>query len=135
MENKDKITPIDIMHAQFDGAFRGYNQKQVDDFLDKLVVDYEQVIQENVTLKKENEKLREEFEKMHSLEQTMQKAMVTAQKTSENLIEGTKKEVEELKRKKDSFVLEFKNSLKTMLEYLEKIDIRLDKNIEDNSMN
>jgi|GEM_PF-5701912 len=132
MENRDRITPIDIEHIQFDTGFRGYNEKQVDEFLDKLTADYEDVVRENALLKKEIEKLKEESGKIQQMEENIKKTMFDAQKVSENLKEESQKEIYELKRKKDAFILEFKNMLITTIDYLEKMENKLDKIAEDN---
>lgn len=135
MENNDHITPVDILHVKFDHSFRGYNQNQVDEFLDKLSADYEELAREAAVLKKENEALKEQMQEVHSMEQTMQKAMITAQKASENLIESTRTQVQDLKRKKDAFIMEFKNMLKTTLEYVEKMETKLDRHVEEELIN
>lgn len=132
MENRDRITPIDIEHVQFDTTFKGYNEKQVDEFLDKLTADYEDVVRENALLKKEIEKIKEESGKIQQMEEKIKTTMFEARKASENLKEESQKEIQELKRKKDAFILEFKNMLITTIDYLEKMENKLDKIAEDN---
>jgi len=45
-----RITPMDIEQQEFSRSFRGYNEEEVDDFLDKIVKDYEELINENIRL-------------------------------------------------------------------------------------
>ncbi|MBQ3336893.1 MAG: DivIVA domain-containing protein [Selenomonadaceae bacterium] len=45
------LTPMDIHDHQFKKAFRGYNENEVDDFLDKVVADFERLISDNERLK------------------------------------------------------------------------------------
>ncbi|MBO5561831.1 MAG: DivIVA domain-containing protein, partial [Firmicutes bacterium] len=44
------ITPNDIENLQFKKTPLGYSTEEVDEFLDKLVVDYEKVFKDNVKL-------------------------------------------------------------------------------------
>ena len=50
------LRPIDIQTKEFEHKIKGYNPDQVDDFLDKVIHDYEILIKENQSLK---EKLEE----------------------------------------------------------------------------
>lgn len=45
------LTPLDIQNAVFHRSFRGYNEAEVDDFLDRVVAEYEQLYRENLALK------------------------------------------------------------------------------------
>lgn len=45
------LTPLDIQSAVFHRTFRGYSEAEVDDFLDRVVVEYEQLYRENLALK------------------------------------------------------------------------------------
>jgi cell division initiation protein len=45
------LTPLDIQNAAFHRSFRGYNEKEVDEFLDRLVIEYEHMYRENLELK------------------------------------------------------------------------------------
>jgi cell division initiation protein len=45
------LTPLDIQNAVFRRSWRGYNEAEVDEFLDRLVVEYEQLHRENLALK------------------------------------------------------------------------------------
>jgi cell division initiation protein len=42
---------LDIQSAVFHRTFRGYSEAEVDDFLDRVVVEYEQLYRENLALK------------------------------------------------------------------------------------
>lgn len=57
MENI-KLTGKDILEKKFKTGMRGYNQEEVDEFLDIVIQDYEQFQQEIDRLKQENERLR-----------------------------------------------------------------------------
>ena len=38
------ITPQDITDKEFSRKFRGYDQEEVDEFLDKIYIDYEELV-------------------------------------------------------------------------------------------
>ena len=41
------LTPLDIHNKEFKRSFRGYNEDEIDDFLDQVVNDYEKLFREN----------------------------------------------------------------------------------------
>lgn len=45
------LTPLDIQSAVFHRTWRGYREAEVDEFLDRVVVEYEQLYRENLALK------------------------------------------------------------------------------------
>ncbi len=51
------LTPLDIQNAAFHRAWRGYNEQEVDDFLDRVFLEYEQLYRENLELKEQIEKI------------------------------------------------------------------------------
>ena len=48
----------DILEKNFKTGMRGYNQEEVDEFLDTVIQDYEVLYQEVERLKQENERLK-----------------------------------------------------------------------------
>ncbi|MBI2251554.1 MAG: DivIVA domain-containing protein [Armatimonadetes bacterium] len=152
-----KITPIDIIHQKFGHAFRGYNEKEVDDFLDEVLKSFEEITEENNHLKEKITILEERLGHFQNLEESLQKAILTAQKTADELLENKKREaeiliknaslqtkeileeekteikklkeeIEALKKRRDGFILEFKNLLKINLDFLEESKLsRLEK--------
>jgi len=47
------ITPMDIRNKEFKKAFKGYKEDEVDEFLDKVIADYERIYRENGELRTE----------------------------------------------------------------------------------
>lgn len=45
------LTPLDIENVKFRKSFNGYNVKDVDNFLDQLIKDYEKLYRENLEKK------------------------------------------------------------------------------------
>jgi len=80
-----RITPMDIEQQEFSRSFRGYNEEEVDDFLDKIVKDYEELINENVRLNEEIEKMQEKLKEFGEIEETLRSALLNAQKSAEEM--------------------------------------------------
>jgi cell division initiation protein len=84
-ENWMRITPMDIEQQEFSRSFRGYNEEEVDDFLDKIVKDYEELINENVRLNEEIEKMKERLKEFSEIEENLRGALLNAQKSAEEI--------------------------------------------------
>ena len=80
-----RITPMDIEQQEFSRSFRGYNEEEVDDFLDKIVKDYEELINENVRLNEDIEKMQEKLKEFSEIEETLRSALLNAQKSAEEM--------------------------------------------------
>jgi len=80
-----RITPMDIEQQEFSRSFRGYNEEEVDDFLDKIVKDYEELINENVRLNDEIERMQEKLKEFSEIEETLRSALLNAQKSAEEM--------------------------------------------------
>jgi cell division initiation protein len=76
---------MDIEQQEFSRSFRGYNEEEVDDFLDKIVKDYEELINENVRLNEEIERMQEKLKEFGEIEETLRSALLNAQKSAEEM--------------------------------------------------
>jgi DivIVA domain-containing protein len=59
-----KLTPKDILEKEFKVSIRGYNQDEVDQFLDIIIKDYETFQQEIEHLQQENARLKRQVEEL-----------------------------------------------------------------------
>ena len=91
------LTPMDIHNHQFKKSIRGYNENEVDDFLDRIVVDYEKILRENERLRNIIDTSDKELEHYRKLEKTMNDTLLVAQKTADDVISSAKKNADELK--------------------------------------
>ncbi|HKM17092.1 MAG: DivIVA domain-containing protein [Firmicutes bacterium] len=62
------LKPIDIHNAEFKRSFRGYNQEEVDDFLDRIVSKYEDLFKENQAMHEQIQQLEQELRKYQNKE-------------------------------------------------------------------
>ena len=80
------LSPYDIEVKKFDKGFRGYNQSEVDDFMQMVLTDYEAIYKENNVLKTKMQVLVEKIEEYKKIEDSLRNAIVSAQKMGENMI-------------------------------------------------
>ncbi|MBP1763824.1 MAG: divIVA [Firmicutes bacterium] len=88
------LTPIDIHNKEFKRSFRGYSEREVDEFLDLLVSDYEGLLRENMDLKEAVQQLNTKLEYYQQMENTLHNTLVIAQETAEEVKLSGKKESE-----------------------------------------
>ncbi len=88
------LTPLDIHNKEFKRGFRGYNEDDVDEFLDRVVKDYEKLFQENIDYKENIERLNSKLEHYQHMENTLHNTLVIAQETAEEVKINAKKEME-----------------------------------------
>jgi cell division initiation protein len=96
------LTPLDIVNKEFKHGFRGYNEDDVNEFLDEVVRDYEALIRENDELKENTSGMTERLEQYRKLEATLQSTLVIAQQTSEEVKQAARKEAELIVREADN---------------------------------
>lgn len=88
------LTPLEIHNKEFKRSFRGYNEDEVDEFLDKVIKDYETLYRENIDLKEAIERLNSKLEHYQHMETTLHSTLVIAQETAEEVKLNAKKETE-----------------------------------------
>ncbi|CEG27603.1 cell division regulator GpsB [Bacillus sp. B-jedd] len=62
LSDKINLTAKDILEQEFKTSMRGYNQEDVDKFLDLIIKDYEAFHQEIEELQQENLRLKKQLE-------------------------------------------------------------------------
>ena len=85
------LTARDIHEKQFHDAWRGYNQEEVDDFLDRLAEVLDRIQRENQTLQARVKELDSAVSATRDTEEMLKKTLVSAQQAAEEAI-GTAKE-------------------------------------------
>ncbi|SHN15251.1 DivIVA domain-containing protein [Gracilibacillus kekensis] len=86
------LTPLDIHNKEFARGFRGYDEDDVNEFLDQVIKDYETVMREKKELKDKVEQLNERVSHFSNIETTLNKSILVAQETAEEVKENAKKE-------------------------------------------
>ncbi len=93
-----KLTPLDIHHKEFHRAIRGYNEEEVDDFLDEVAEEFEKLFKENIDLKEQIEKVKEKAGQFENLQSTIQNVLITAQKSADEVLAQAKRDAEQIIR-------------------------------------
>ena len=79
------LTPLDIENKRFPTKFKGYDDNDVDAFLDQVTIDYERLYKENAELRIQVEDSKKELEHYRNVEKTLQNTLVMAQTTAEDI--------------------------------------------------
>jgi cell division initiation protein len=79
------LTPLDIESKKFKHKVWGYNDLEVEEFLSKVIENYESLYKENIELKDKITLLNEAVQRYKSVEETLQNTLVIAQSTGEDI--------------------------------------------------
>lgn len=90
------LTPLEIDNKTFPRVFKGYNETEVDDFLDQISVDYGKLYKENAELKNEIEQAKKDLEHYRKVEHTLQNTLVMAQTTAEDIKSVAQKQADQI---------------------------------------
>lgn len=88
------ITPLEIQNKDFKRSIRGYKEYEVDEFLDKIIIDYEKLYKENLELKDRLEGMNHQLEQYKEMEESLKKTLIIAQNTAEDVRANAHKESE-----------------------------------------
>ncbi|APC48704.1 DivIVA domain-containing protein [Virgibacillus halodenitrificans] len=107
------LTPLDIHNKEFTRSFRGYDEDEVNEFLDQVIKDYEMVIREKKDLQEKVSQLDEKLGHFTNIEETLNKSILVAQETAEDLRGNATKEskliVKEAEKNADRIINEALN--------------------------
>lgn len=88
------LTPLDIHNKEFTKRMRGYDEDEVNEFLDQIIKDYEGLIRENKELQNKVAELQEKLGHFSNIEETLSKAIIVAQDAADELKNNSKKEAQ-----------------------------------------
>lgn len=86
---------MDIHNKDFKRGFRGYDEDDVDDFLDRIVNDYSQVIRERDKYKTDLERVRKDNAQYQKLEKNLKDTLMVAQKTADEVTTNARENAEQ----------------------------------------
>ncbi|WP_066872968.1 DivIVA domain-containing protein [Clostridium mediterraneense] len=93
------LTPMEINNKEFKKALRGYAPEEVDEFLDRVVEEYEALYKENTRLKEKIETIKEKLDHHSQMESTIQNTLILAQETAEQSKKTAQEEADRIIRK------------------------------------
>ena len=88
------LTPLDIHNKEFKRAFRGYDEDEVNEFLDQVIKDYEALIRENKELMQQAQALQEKLDHFANIEESLSKTIIVSQEAADEVKTNSKKEAE-----------------------------------------
>lgn len=86
------LTPLDIHNKEFTRGMRGYDQDEVNDFLDQIIKDFELVIREKKELERKVADLEDKLGHFTNIEETLNKSILVAQQTADEVKGNATKE-------------------------------------------
>lgn len=145
------LTPLDIHNKEFGRRLRGYDEDEVNEFLDQVIKDYEALIRENKDLQGQVQTMQERLGHFSNIEETLSKTIIVAQEAADEVKNNSKKEaqlilkeaeknadriineslsksrkisleIEELKKQASVYRARFKNLLEAQLEMISSDD-------------
>lgn len=93
------LTPMDIHNKEFSTKLRGYDSKQVDSFLDRIVDAYGDALDQIVDLKNENVELKKKVDKFEKVKDSINESLISAQENAEEIKKRTNTEAQEIIQK------------------------------------
>jgi cell division initiation protein len=104
------LTPLDIHNKEFNKGFRGYDEDEVNEFLDQVIKDYELVLREKKDLEERMSDMKERLGHFANIEETLNKSIIIAQEAGEEVKRSAQKEakliVKEAEKNSDRIVNE-----------------------------
>lgn len=80
----------------FTTVFRGYDKDEVKKYLDKVIVEYERLLNEKKEADRQIQELKEKMEYFTNLESTMNRAIFTAENAGDEIRKVARQEAESL---------------------------------------
>ncbi len=88
------LTVKEILEKTFKRSFKGYDEDEVDKFLDQIIDEIKALQSENESLIKEQKSLKEQANKVKSTEETIMHTLVSAQKSAERVMNEAARKAE-----------------------------------------
>jgi cell division initiation protein len=86
------LTPLDIHNKEFNKGFRGYDEDEVNEFLDQVIKDYELVLREKKEMEERLNDMNERLGHFVTIEDTLNKSIIIAQEAGEDVKRNAQKE-------------------------------------------
>jgi len=85
---------LDIHNKEFGRRLRGYDEDEVNEFLDQVIKDYESLIRENKELQNQLLTVQEKLNHFANIEETLSKTIIVAQEAADEVKGNAKKEAQ-----------------------------------------
>ncbi len=89
-----RITPLDIQQKQFPVKFRGFDEEEVDSFLELIREEMEELLRENASMREESKRLEKQLKEYKNIESTLKDTLIATQQMVEDYKNTAKKDAE-----------------------------------------
>jgi cell division initiation protein len=110
MSNGNRLTPIDIQQKRFHVVFRGYEQAEVEVFLDLVRDEMETLYRETTELKEFRQSYDERLRELTEREETVKNTLLMTQKLMEDQKDNARREAEVIIKDAEVRRLQFINN-------------------------
>ena len=107
------LTPLDIHNKEFPTKIRGYDQDEVNEFLDAIIRDYELLIRENKELRSNLDLVNKKLVNYEEMQDSRNKSILVAQDAADRLKMNADKEIEVMKLEAQNYVDQAKQEADT----------------------
>lgn len=97
------LTPLEIHNKEFGTRMRGYDQDEVNEFLDQVIRDYELLIRQNKEVNDELEIANKKLSNYEEMQESLNKSILVAQDAADRLKENTEREIEVTKLEAEKY--------------------------------
>lgn len=111
-----RLTPLDVHNKEFKKSFRGYDEDEVDEFLDLVVAEFERIVRHNEDLQGSISGLESRLEHYKGLEETLKNAILLAQKAADEIRESARREAAMIEKEANARAQRLKIEAKEALE-------------------
>lgn len=89
-----RITPLDIQQKQFPVKFRGFDEEEVDAFLELVREEMEELLRDNASLREDVKKFEKQVKEYKTMESTLRETLVSTQQMVEEYKTNAQKNAE-----------------------------------------
>ncbi len=93
-----RITPLDIQQKQFASKFRGFDEEEVDSFLELVREEMEELLRDNANLREEAKRFEKQLKEYKSIEGTLRDTLIGTQQMVEEYRNNATKEADLIKK-------------------------------------
>ncbi len=103
------LTPMDIHNKEFPVKMRGYDQDEVNDYLDQIIKDYEMLLKQKKEVEKRLSFAEEKLANYDQMHDSLNKSIIVAQDAADRLKKNAEKEAEMITKEANNEAVNLKH--------------------------
>ena len=125
------LTPMDIHNKDFPVKMRGYDQDEVNDYLDQIIKDYEILLKQKKETEKRLSFAEEKLENYDQMHDSLNKSIIVAQDAADRLKKNAEKEAEMITKEANTEAANLKHDAENHADELLKDAVSKARKIEE----